>query len=121
LEAEIRALEESGDDPERLSELRVQFDGLVARSLRVPYIDPLDVRYSRFEQVPKPVTQAVMFCLMDVSGSMTEHMKDLAKRFFMLLYLFLTRRYRQVDIVFIRHTHEAKEVDEDTFFYSTET
>ena len=62
-----------------------------------------------------------MFCLMDVSGSMTEHMKDLAKRFYMLLYLFLTRRYRQVEIVFIRHTHEAKEVDEETFFHSTET
>ncbi len=121
LEEEIRALEESGEDPERLSELRLRFDGLVARSRRVPYIDPLDVRYNRFEQVPKPITQAVMFCLMDVSGSMTEHMKDLAKRFFMLLYLFLNRRYRHVDIVFIRHTHEAKEVDEDTFFYSTET
>ncbi|MBI5165458.1 MAG: YeaH/YhbH family protein [Magnetospirillum sp.] len=121
LEAEIRLLEESGDDPERLSELRVEFDAKVARTRRVPYIDPLDVRYNRFEAVPKPVTQAVMFCLMDVSGSMTEHMKDLAKRFFMLLYLFLTRRYRHVDIVFIRHTHEAREVDEDTFFYSTET
>ena len=65
---------------------------------------------------PKPVAQAVMFCLMDVSGSMTEHMKDLAKRFYMLLYLFLTRRYKHVDVVFIRHTHEAQEVDEDTFF-----
>ncbi len=62
-----------------------------------------------------------MFCLMDVSGSMTEHMKDLAKRFFMLLFLFLKRRYGAVDIVFIRHTHEAKEVDEETFFYSAET
>ncbi len=121
LEAEIRRLEESGDDPERLSELRVDFDRMMARSKRIPYIDPLDVRYSRFEPVPKPVTQAVMFCLMDVSGSMTEHMKDLAKRFYMLLYLFLTRRYHHVEIVFIRHTHEAKEVDEDTFFYSTET
>ncbi|CAA7613592.1 YeaH/YhbH family protein [Magnetospirillum sp. UT-4] len=121
LEDEIRALEDSGRDPERLSEARLLLDGLLARSRRVPYIDPLDVRYNRFEQVPKPVTQAVMFCLMDVSGSMTEHMKDLAKRFFMLLYLFLTRRYSHVDIVFIRHTHEAKEVDEETFFYSTET
>jgi hypothetical protein len=44
--------------------------------------------------MPKPVAQAVMFCLMDVSGSMFEHMKDLAKRFYMLLYVFLTRRYR---------------------------
>lgn len=121
LEEKIRSLEESGDDPELLSALRLEFDAMAARIKRVPYIDPLDVRYSRFEAVPKPVTQAVMFCLMDVSGSMTEHMKDLAKRFFMLLYLFLTRRYRHVDVVFIRHTHEAKEVDEDTFFYSTET
>ena len=49
-----------------------------------------------------------MFCLMDVSGSMTEHMKDLAKRFFMLLYIFLKRRYRHVDVVFIRHTHRGR-------------
>ena len=121
LEDKIRALEESGDDPELLSELRLQHEEMLTKSRRVPYIDPVDVRYNRFQQVPKPITQAVMFCLMDVSGSMTEHMKDLAKRFFMLLYLFLERRYKHVDIVFIRHTHEAKEVDEETFFYSTET
>jgi uncharacterized sporulation protein YeaH/YhbH (DUF444 family) len=58
-----------------------------------------------------------MFCLMDVSGSMTEHMKDLAKRFYMLLYVFLKRRYRHVEIVFIRHTDRAEEVDEETFFH----
>ena len=62
-----------------------------------------------------------MFCLMDVSGSMTEHMKDLAKRFYVLLYIFLKRRYKHVDVVFIRHTHQAQEVDEDTFFHSPET
>ena len=62
-----------------------------------------------------------MFCLMDVSGSMTEAMKDLAKRFFMLLHVFLIRRYRHVDVVFIRHTSTAEEVDEETFFYSRET
>ena len=67
--------------------------------------------------MPKPVAQAVMFCLMDVSGSMSEHMKDLAKRFYMLLYVFLTRRYRHVEIVFIRHTDRAEEVDEETFFH----
>jgi hypothetical protein len=58
---------------------------------------------------------------MDVSGSMTEHMKDLAKRFYVLLYIFLKRRYKNVDVVFIRHTHKAQEVDEDTFFHSPET
>jgi hypothetical protein len=62
-----------------------------------------------------------MFCLMDVSGSMTEHMKDLAKRFFMLLHLFLERKYERVHVVFIRHTENAAEVDEETFFRSKET
>ena len=62
-----------------------------------------------------------MFCLMDVSGSMTEHMKDLAKRFYILLYIFLRRKYKRVEVVFIRHTHQAQEVDEDTFFHSPET
>jgi len=87
----------------------------------VAYIDPLDLRYKRFEKVPRPTTQAVMFCLMDVSASMTEQLKDLAKRFFMLLHVFLTRHYREVDVVFIRHTTEAEEVDESTFFQSTVT
>ena len=91
------------------------------RTRSIPFIDPVDVRYRRFESDPKPVAQAVMFCLMDVSGSMDEHLKDLAKRFYSLLYLFLTRRYRYVEVVFIRHTHEAKEVDEETFFNSRET
>ncbi|MBF0374547.1 MAG: YeaH/YhbH family protein [Alphaproteobacteria bacterium] len=121
LEAEIAVLEASGQDPERLADLRMDLEDQTRRTRLIPYIDPIDVRYNRFEATPKPITQAVMFCLMDVSGSMTEHMKDLAKRFFMLLYLFLNRRYEHVDIVFIRHTHEAKEVDEETFFYSTET
>jgi uncharacterized sporulation protein YeaH/YhbH (DUF444 family) len=88
---------------------------------RVPYIDPIDIRYRRFENEPRPVAKAVMFCLMDVSGSMSEHMKDLAKRFYMLLYIFLTRRYKHVDIVFIRHTDKAEEVDEDTFFHGPAT
>jgi uncharacterized sporulation protein YeaH/YhbH (DUF444 family) len=121
LQRQVFSLEASGEDPERLAELRAELELQTRRSQRIPYIDPVDVRYRRFESVPKPAAQAVMFCLMDVSGSMTEHMKDLAKRFFTLLYIFLKRRYRHVDIVFIRHTHQAAEVDEETFFYSPET
>ena len=94
-----------------------EIDALKAKARRIPFIDPIDIRYRRFETLPKPVAQAVMFCLMDVSGSMTEHMKDLAKRFYMLLYVFLKRRYRHVEIVFIRHTDRAEEVDENTFFH----
>ncbi|ABM62456.1 YeaH/YhbH family protein [Halorhodospira halophila] len=121
LDEEIDRLERSGAEPERLRELIELRRNKQERSRAIPYIDPVDIRYNRFDHVPQPISQAVMFCLMDVSGSMTEEMKDLAKRFFMLLYLFLERRYRHVDIVFIRHTHIAQEVDEDTFFYSRET
>ena len=87
----------------------------------VAFIDPLDVRFNAFTEQPQPTSQAVMFCLMDVSGSMGEREKDLAKRFFVLLHLFLKRRYEKVDIVFIRHTHDAQEVDEQTFFYSRQS
>ncbi len=121
LEAEIAELERTGDDPERLLEAREELARMRKRLKAIPWIDPIDLRYRRSEPYPRPVAQAVMFCLMDVSGSMTEHMKDLAKRFFTLLYLFLKRRYKHVEIVFIRHTHEASEVDEETFFYSRET
>ena len=112
LEAELETCE-----PSRRDELLAEIEALKAKLRRIPFIDPIDIRYRRFETVPKPVAQAVMFCLMDVSGSMTEHMKDLAKRFYMLLYVFLKRRYRHVEIVFIRHTDRAEEVDEDTFFH----
>ena len=112
LEAEI-----AGCDEARRVELMAELDALKAKFRRIPYIDPIDIRYRRFETMPKSVAQAVMFCLMDVSGSMSEHMKDLAKRFYMLLYVFLTRRYRHVEIVFVRHTDRAEEVDENTFFH----
>ena len=108
------------DDEQRLV-LEAEVTALESRVRRIPYIDPIDIRYRRFENEPKPVAQAVMFCLMDVSGSMTEHMKDLAKRFYMLLYIFLTRQYKRVEIVFIRHTDTAEEVDEETFFRSPAT
>ncbi|ATQ69145.1 MULTISPECIES: YeaH/YhbH family protein [Methylosinus] len=108
-------------DAAEAERLRGELKTLQQKRARISYLDPIDLRYRRFERFPKPVTQAVMFCLMDVSGSMTEHMKDLAKRFFMLLHVFLTRRYKRVEIVFIRHTDRAGEVDEETFFRSAET
>lgn len=119
LEAEIAAAETARDP--RLPDLKLKLLELRERSKRIPYVDPIDLRFRRFEPYPKPIAQAVMFCLMDVSGSMTEHMKDLAKRFYILLHIFLTRRYKHVEIVFIRHTDKAAEVDEETFFGSRET
>lgn len=125
LYARIMELEAvSSPTPEQRAELRGLAEALevmLRRQRMIPYIDPLDVRYNFFQERPEPNANAVMFCLMDVSASMGEREKDLAKRFFVLLHLFLGRRYDKIDLVFVRHTHNAKEVDEETFFYSRES
>lgn len=128
-EAEIKALEEelaqleaeTPQDEPKIAELKSRIAYKIRLRRTVAYIDPIDLRYNRFTRVPKPTMQAVMFCLMDASASMTESLKELAKRFFMLLHVFLTRHYREVHIVFIRHTSTAAEVDEETFFRGVET
>lgn len=125
LEAELEALNSldtlSDDQQARKREIEHQIKKLIRKIKAVPFIDDVDLRYNRWERVPIPATQAVMFCLMDVSASMGEWEKEMAKRFFMLLYLFLVRNYERVDVVFIRHTTSAKEVDEQEFFYSRES
>src|SRR5690606_3562798 len=113
-----------GDDSftrERRTDLAARIAELQRRIERVSFIDDFDIRYRRYEKVPVPRAQAVMFCLMDVSGSMDQATKDLAKRFFILLYLFLSRNYTRIEVVFIRHHTSAKEVDEEEFFYSRES
>lgn len=108
------------DDP-RVAELLREREALRAKVSRVPFIDTFDLRYRNRITQPLPIAQAVMFCVMDVSGSMDESRKDLAKRFFILLHLFLKRHYDRIEIVFIRHHTAAKVVDEEEFFHSTES
>jgi uncharacterized protein len=105
----------------RIAQLRQDIARLRTRVDAVPFIDTFDLRYNNRVRIPRPTTQAVMFCLLDVSGSMDEERKSIAKRFFMLLYLFLNRNYEHTEVVFIRHHTVAKEVDEDDFFTSRET
>ncbi len=102
-------------------QLQAQIELLLKRVRRIPFLDPFDLRFRNRIKVPLPTSKAVMFCLMDVSGSMDEQRKDIAKRFFILLYLFLTRHYQKTDVVFIRHHTQASEVTEDEFFSSTES
>lgn len=102
-------------------DLEKELDKLKKMKLSVSFMEEVDLQYNNFEKVPVPVTSAVMFCVMDVSGSMGENEKDIAKRFFMLLYMFLTKQYEKIEIVFIRHTTVAKEVDEEEFFNSKES
>jgi len=122
LEAEL--IELNRDPNERLREIRELEDEihhLKGRIWRIPFIDPFDLRYVNRIRQPQPSSRAVMFCVMDVSGSMDEQRKDLSKRFFILLYLFLTRNYEHIEVVFIRHHTRADEVDEETFFHSQES
>ena len=102
-------------------DLEARIGVLKNRLSRIPYLDPIDLRFRSRVKVPVPTTKAVMFCLMDVSGSMDEGRKELSKRFFILLYLFLTRHYDKIDLVFIRHHTQAQEVDEENFFHARET
>ena len=126
---ELQALRQQLDDllaqddgtSEAAAELQQRIEALRARLGKVAFLDPIDLRFRNLTRVPVPSSQAVMFCLMDVSGSMDEQRKDLAKRFFILLYLFLTRHYEKIEMVFIRHHAQADEVDEDTFFHATES
>jgi uncharacterized sporulation protein YeaH/YhbH (DUF444 family) len=104
-----------------IEELKGRIDLLRGRVERIPYLDPIDLRYRSRVKVPVPTSKAVMFCLMDVSGSMDEARKELSKRFFILLYMFLTRHYEKIDLVFIRHHTQASEVDEENFFHARET
>ena len=112
-----------GDDvvAREITELEHSIAALRARLERIPYLDPIDLRFRNRVRVPVPTSKAVMFCLMDVSGSMDEARKELSKRFFILLYLFLTRHYEKIDLVFIRHHTQATEVDEEGFFHARET
>ncbi|MBV8618574.1 MAG: YeaH/YhbH family protein [Curvibacter sp.] len=114
-------LAKEAPDPAVVERLEGEIRQIKARRKAVPFIDPIDLRYSNRIRIPEPSTQAVMFCVMDVSGSMDESRKQMAKRFFMLLYLFLHRNYEHIEVVFIRHHTAAEEVDEDTFFNSRET
>ncbi|TDR82077.1 YeaH/YhbH family protein [Paludibacterium purpuratum] len=121
-EEELDALIESDDDATvEVRERRAKIHSLRERLASIPFIDPFDLRYNNRVKLPTPTSQAVMFCLMDVSGSMDEAKKDMAKRFFILLYMFLQRNYEKIEVVFIRHHTSAVEVDEHDFFHSRES
>lgn len=120
-EAELESLDDGPAAQARERELNLELERLQRRLNQIPFLDDFDLRYNNMIRQPTPSTSAVMFCLMDVSGSMTQDIKDLAKRFFILLHLFLKRHYDKTEVVFIRHHTKANEVDEDEFFYSRET
>lgn len=122
LENRLAELKEDCHDHDlEIQDIEKEIAELKRRIAAVPFIDTFDLRFRNYEKRPVPTSKAVMFCLMDVSGSMDQATKDMAKRFYILLYLFLTRTYKDVEVIYIRHHTQAKEVDEHEFFYSQET
>jgi len=114
----INPSEETLNKIEKIKKLIIKYNKKIKT---VPFIDPVDLKYTLFTKQPDPNTKAVMICIMDVSGSMGPTEKDLSKRFFMLLYMFLKKQYEKIDLIFIRHHTQAKECTEEEFFYSKET
>ena len=86
---------------------------------RVPFREE-DLRYWRVKEDVRRFSNAVVICIMDTSGSMDQTKKYLARSFYFLLYQFVRWKYEQVEVVFIAHTTEAKEVTEDEFFHRGE-
>jgi uncharacterized sporulation protein YeaH/YhbH (DUF444 family) len=122
LELKLMDLESSTQDATtEIRTLKLKIEKFKTRIKKIPWIDDVDLKFNQHVKIALPSTSAVMFCLMDVSGSMSKMHKDIAKRFYILLYLFLKRNYKKIDVIFIRHHTSAKEVDEEEFFYSRET
>jgi hypothetical protein len=119
--AELDTQLPSAEQEAKRAELEAELAKLNIRMHTIPWLDDFDLKYNLKVKVPRPSPKAVMFCVMDVSGSMTQDIKDTAKRFFFLLYLFLKKNYEKIEVVFIRHHTQAQEVDEETFFYARET
>ena len=87
---------------------------------RFPFMED-DLRYRRLKLTHKKDFNAVVLCIMDVSGSMDQTKKYMARSFYFLLYQFLRLKYSNVEVVFIAHTTTAKEVGEVEFFHKGES
>lgn len=117
----LQALLIDEDDETTVTTIEEELKRLERRRRTVPFLEEVDLRFNLFKKEPIPINNAVMFCLMDVSGSMSKEEKDIAKRFYFFLYLMLTLNYDNVHVVWIRHTTDAQRVSEEEFFNSRET
>lgn len=103
-----------------IAEIGERIGELERRKLIMPLFDDTDLRFRCRVEKKVPKTHATMIMIMDNSGSMGEREKTIARKFFILLYLFLSQNYDQIDMRFISHTTQAKEMDEKEFFETHE-
>lgn len=87
----------------------------------IHHISPDDLRYKTWEEVQKPQSSAAIIAMMDTSGSMGSFEKYVARSFFHWMTRFLRTKYEHVEIVFIAHHTEAREVTEEEFFTKGES
>ena len=87
---------------------------------RFPFHDD-DLTFRHIVTDVRKESNAVVLCIMDTSGSMDTMKKYLARSFFFLLYQFICTKYRSVELVFIAHHTEAREVTEEEFFSKGES
>lgn len=119
-EAERQLADLFHDDHEGRVRLTTQLEELRLRKTILPLFDTTDLRFRCRIDKTVPKTHATMIMIMDNSGSMGEREKTIARKFFILLYLFLDKNYDQIDLRFVSHTSEAKEMLEKEFFETHE-
>lgn len=100
----------------RYQEVKTRIEELRSKIAIVPFFERLDLRYRKSERVQVKSADAVFIMVMDISGSMDEEKKRMARKFFSLQYAFIKRRYPNTDLIFIAHTDTAEEMSEEDFF-----
>jgi len=123
LEKELDQLEETlinnplnGVANSRYHEVKARIEELRTKIGAIPFFEKVDLRYRKTEKVQVKQADAVLVMVMDISGSMDEEKKTIARKFFALQYAFIERRYPNTDLVFIAHTDDAEEMTEQDFF-----
>jgi uncharacterized sporulation protein YeaH/YhbH (DUF444 family) len=101
---------------DRINAIIARLEELATKFLHLDGFDKSDLRYRKKEAKPLKTVDAVLFMIMDISGSMDESKKTIARRWFALLYAFVKRRYTSTELVFIAHHNDAIEMSEDDFF-----
>lgn len=100
----------------RLDEIEARLVELRSKVKMLDGFDKVDLRFRKKEQKPLHTVDAVLVMIMDISGSMDQEKKTIARRWFALLYAFIKRRYGSAELLFIAHTEEAFEMSEGDFF-----
>lgn len=123
LEEELEKLEDALIDNQlngvanaRYQEVKARIEELKSKIATVPFFEKVDLRYRKSEKVQVRQADAVLIMIMDISGSMDEEKKRAARKFFALQYAFIKRKYPNTDLIFIAHTDEAEEMEEEDFF-----